>query len=320
MLFIREKYTNPKSTIQEHNYLIIKQLFMSFERKIEFYKDRSIGERFSAAIDFLKQTWRVLLKNVVIIALPLALICAYFMQFYLKLAERIAFNDFSGYIGEAILFALSSFLLNILIYAITGTVLLKYERGELTEKSGWNEIGSTVLSLLKRSVIIGLFLFICVFLFLAVYGFILGASFGTGFPAIVLVFFFLLFLIIIALIPCMTMLYLPAYFSDVTAWESLKISFKLGFKNWGSLFICLILTGFIYFAINVVFAIPYQVFALINPGQINFLSFIFSAISIIGTLLTVPIVIVVYAFQYFSITEKEDGVSLQSKVNEFENL
>jgi len=36
--------------------------------------------------------------------------------------------------------------------------------------------------------------------------------------------------------------------------------------------------------------------------------------------LTYPIMFIFIAFQYFSIMEKEQGVSLQSKVSEFENL
>jgi hypothetical protein len=155
---------------------------------------------------------------------------------------------------------------------------------------------------------------------MALYGFIAGSLFGSGFQVISILFLLILFVVVIAVLPAMAILYLPAYFSDITAWESIKVSFKLGFKNWGSLFVSMILVGFIYSAVSMLFSIPYQVVSLINPGQINFLTFILSAISIFGTLLTFPIMIVIFAFQYFSITEKEDGISLQSKVNEFENL
>ena len=46
--------------------------------RIEFYKNRSIGERFSVAIDFLKQNWKALYKNILIGGLPLAIIMGYF--------------------------------------------------------------------------------------------------------------------------------------------------------------------------------------------------------------------------------------------------
>ena len=54
--------------------------------------------------------------------------------------------------------------------------------------------------------------------------------------------------------------------------------------------------------------------------EVNIISYILATLSAIGTLLAYPIMIVLFAFQYFSIVEKEEGVSLQSKMDEFENL
>ena len=94
----------------------------------------------------------------------------------------------------------------------------------------------------------------------------------------------------------------------------------MGFRNWGSLFVAIILTGIIFMVAYMVFNLPLQVITLFSQGNITLVSYIFATLSAIGTMIFTPITVVIFAFQYFSIVEKEEGISLQSQLNEFENL
>jgi hypothetical protein len=294
---------------------------MNYEKKIEFYKNRSIGERFSAAIDFLKQNWKVLYKNIVIFALPLMLVSAYFMQYYMRFVQGLPLGNFS-YVLETIAFVLASMLLSVVLYSITGTIIIKYENEELTEESGWNDLGSTFLSLAGKTVKIIFITIVCIILIVLIPLIVGGlTSFSSSLAIIITILFVLLILGgTIALMPSLTLLLFPAYFSEASTFGSITEAFKLGFKNWGSLFVAILLAGIVLVIISTIFSLPYQILAFISPGQVGLLSFIFATIAQLGTLLITPAMIVIFAFQYFSITEKEKGISLQSKVADFENL
>jgi hypothetical protein len=116
------------------------------------------------------------------------------------------------------------------------------------------------------------------------------------------------------------MLYFPAYFSEKRIWESIKVSYVLGFKNWGSLFVALLLAGVMSMIVSIIFSLPYEIVSLFTWGQVNILTYILATLSAIGSVLAYPILFLIFAFQYFSIVEKEEGVSLQSQIDEFENL
>jgi MFS family permease len=285
-------------------------------KQIEFYKNRSIGERFSVAIDFLKQNWKALYKNILIGGLPLSIILGFILPHYSTMQQRIMSGDFSlsSTVFLLLAFFLFSFLLTIYMYAMTGTFLRRYEQGELTEQSGRNDFG-LFFQLAGKTFIISLLVFLPVLLCIAFIGFL----FFSLIPLAVLL-VFLLFGSFIAVAPALTIIYFPAFFSGKKNWESVKIAFRLGFKNWGSLFVSLILAGIVAFVVGMIFSLPYQVLAFLSPDYVSTLMYVFSIFSQMATLLTTPVLILIFAFQYFSITEKEEGVSLQAQVDEFENL
>jgi hypothetical protein len=295
--------------------------------RIEFYRSRDIGERFYAAIDFLKQNWKVLYKNILIIGLPLAVIMGYLAAWQPAMIQNLGTSGFTaaglaGAMFFVIILFFVSFLNGIYIYAMTGSVLLHYDRKQLSETTGWSELKNTFFRLAGKFILISLIL---ILFFTIIAGIITGFAvtvsslFGNSPVAIA----FSVFLIIggmIAILPSCILFYYPAFFSGKGIWESIQISFVLGFKNWGGLFVAIILAGIVFFILSMFFSAPYQIILLILPGQVTFLTYIFATFSTIGSLLLTPIMIIIFAFQYFSIVEKEEGVSLQSQVDEFENL
>jgi hypothetical protein len=295
--------------------------------RIEFYKNRSIGERFSVAIDFLKQNWKVLYKNILIAGLPLALIMAFLLkgQISANLSMRTGESPFtSGFFFFYLLFYLVSFINMIYMYSMTGAVLHQYNRNQLTESTGWSDLSGTFFRFAGKTVLISLIVYIPVVIIVAIIAALFGmfAGIGGGNAGLIVLMILLIILLIggfIAFAPSLTMLYFPAYFSQKSILESIKTSFALGFKNWGSLFVAIILVGMVFTIIYVLFVIPFALVSALMHGT-SIITLTFAALLAIAILLIYPIMFIIFAFQYFSVVEKEEGVSLQSQINEFENL
>jgi len=295
--------------------------------RIEFYKNRSIGDRFSVAIDFLKQNWKALYKNILIGGLPLAIIMSY-LTIQLSGMRPVNAND----LHRILLFYvvplfLIFFITNIYLYSMTGAVLFHYDRNQLTGTTGWKDLKDTFFRFAGKSALITLliaaFFIVIIVIFAVILGFTVSFSLNEmnkEFFIVLFLFFFLLFGGLIALAPSLSMQYFPAYFSGKTSVESIITGLVLGFKNWGSLFVALLLTGIVWIVIYLVFFwLRKEAISLLHV-QLSIISYIYSTLSAIVTLLTTPIVVVIFAFQYFSIVEIEEGVSLQSRMDEFENL
>jgi hypothetical protein len=118
------------------------------QEKIEFYKNRTIGERFSVAGDFIRQNWSVLFKNIFYIGAPVALVQGYFMQNYLSGMftglGTIYNNPVSPYANidwVAYLFmVICSVALSLFLFSMTGSILNKYVKGSLTKETGWADL------------------------------------------------------------------------------------------------------------------------------------------------------------------------------------
>jgi hypothetical protein len=304
--------------------------------RIEFYKNRSIGDRFSIAIDFLKQNWKVLYKNICYGGLPLALLMGYLLarqQSFVSLGQSLDVSSSVANIFLNMAFLYIVIFINLIyVYSMTGAVLLHYDRNQLTESSNWNDLQTTFFRFAGKTFLTMLIVFIPIGVIFTVIGAIFGfsafafsSSGMSALPAIGIVLFVLiLFGALVALLPSFSILYFPAYFSEKNVWEGVKTSFSLGFKNWGSLFVALILTSIIYIIVSVIFSGPLQLvslFSVFAGMNISFVVYLLLGIlSAIGILLTYPLMVLIYAFQYFSIVEREEGVSLKSQVSDFENL
>jgi hypothetical protein len=289
---------------------------MENEQKIEFYKNRNLGERFSAAADFLKQNWKVLYKNTFIIAIPLSLISGFSMQYYTGFPGRMGGVDSS----KAILYFITAFIYGIALCAITGSVLLKYEEGTLTKTSGWNDLKATAISLFGKTALLFLVIGFLIIIFTVLFFLLIVPLSISGSLFLTFLASFIFIALLVAVFPSLSLVYYPAFFAGKGTFESIKIAKNLGFKNWGTTFVVLLLASVLSFSVSVVLSIPNTISTFIFVGEHNFLTFIFASIASFSAAITTPFVIVLLAFQYFAITEKEEGISLQSQVDEFENL
>ncbi|MCC8146691.1 MAG: hypothetical protein LIO93_09720 [Bacteroidales bacterium] len=296
-------------------------------KKVEFYKIRSIGERFSAAGDFVRQNWKLLLRNVLYIGVPLAIVQGYFAQEY---TTGVFSNILSGgydisFFVNALIYVVLAVCLQLFLYSMTGAILYQYTKNTLTENSGWNDLKGDMFSIMGKLFVQGLIISVIIsalmILIVAVF-FLLGANLMSLAGSLISSFIILgLLVLCIVLMPSLVLASQPVFFEQKSAWESLKKGMRLGFKNWGAVFLTVLIGGFLISIFSYILGMPYFVYMMIHiEGGGNFMGYILAAISSVGTVIVLPIFIVFIGLQYTSIIEKEEGVSLQDKISDFDQL
>jgi len=296
---------------------------------IEFYKNRSLGERFSAAAEFLRQNWKVLYKIILIPAIPLAIVMGYFQQTfvsgYTAILQRViadkditAFNDMFSSAGTWIYYIVYLVFV-VSLSAMAAAVMSRYQAGALSKDTSLKDLGSQILSNMGKLFLIGLCVIVIAVLALIIIGILIGVL-ASSIPGGVVLAVFIAFAAFFAIIPPLYLVRFPALFQNASVGTSIKKGFILGFKNWGSTFAMIIVLGVATVVISFVFGLPYTIWTLTHLGQSDAVSYILGGISSLSEAFVTPLVFVFLAFQYFSIAEKEEGISLQSKVEEFDNL
>jgi len=110
----------------------------------------------------------------------------------------------------------------------------------------------------------------------------------------------------------------PALFQEESTMGSIKKGFRLGFKSWGTTFVTILVVGIVSGIISGVLGLPLILYAYFGTSEI--ISYVLSCLMSLGTAIVTPLAFVFFAFQYFSVAEQSEGISLQSKIEEFDNL
>jgi hypothetical protein len=291
---------------------------MDNENRIEFYQNRSFGERLSAAAEFLRQNWKVFIKNILVPAIPLVLLAAFTLPGYFNMVTLLGTGDVSAAIGAGslgLLFFLAAMCLSLYLYAMSGAIMKVYEEGNLTDKTSWSDLSGKMFSNAGKIFLIGLATFLLLLVIVAGLAFLIGSLASN-----VMLLSLILMVLILVVIPPMVMVIFPAIFRGASTWASIKKGVNLGLKNWGSTFGIVIIAGIMAAILSYIFGAPLQIWIMFNPAMAGGTIYVLGLLSMLGTVFATPFMFVFLAFQYFSITEKEEGVSLQNKIDEFDNL
>ena len=297
---------------------------------IEFYRNRNLGERLSVAGEFIRREWKILYKLILIPAIPLALVVGYFQHNFFSDYFDFIGNLYSGngnlygMVGFMGLFLLASLLITLVLTAISGAVMSRYEEGLLTKETTLKDLKRKIFSNMNNLFFVGLttmFLFVLAivvfFLIIIMPAYILPGA------AAAIIGILLLFIVLFAILPPLSLVFYPALFQNASVWQSIGKGFRLGFKNWSSTFVILIIVGLITGAISLILQLPYTIFLTVQKIQhwdLDIVSYALSCLSSIGSAFVMPLSFIFLAFQYFSITEKDENISLLSKIEEFDNL
>ena len=302
---------------------------MQTQDKIEFYKKRTLGERFSAASDFVRQNWKILWKNVAYIGIPLAILQGYFMQNYMQNIFSIMidrnFEDINWF--SLIMLSIVSSVLILFLFSMTGSILYNYNKGNLDENSGWNELQGDMFSILGKYIIQGLVVCGITVVVILVFGLLIGGLAFTGggivSGVVGIIFILLLYAVIFALLPPLSLMIYPIIFEKASPWQGVMKGFRLGFKNWGAVFLTVFLASLLSGMITNVISMPYiinMMFNMTEGGEGGIMDYFLAAFIPISYVIIYPVTTIFIGFQYTSIVEKEEGISLQNKIDDFEQL
>jgi hypothetical protein len=303
---------------------------MNYEDKVVLYKNRTLGERFSASAEFIRQNWKILVKNIVYIAVPLALISGYLTQSQvgnslntiLSGGGLTSIGSMSGVLFQYLI----SGVLSLFLSSVTGAILYSHSKGELDENTSWSDLRDNIFTFAGRIFVQGLIIGLVLVIAIALMAFIVGDFIGSGIISGIIIVLLVVALIgvLIYIIPLMSLILFPIFFEDASPMEGIKKSIQLGKKNWANIFVTVLLVGLMNIIIAVVLIMPYQLLILFNTftgaTSEGILAYILAMLASFSPIITSPLSIIFLAFQYTAIVENEEAPSLHKRIDEFDNL
>lgn len=164
---------------------------MQIERpKIQLYKVRSFGDKFSDTFDFLKENSKLWLKGCLYLLLPLSLLQAFSLNYLTSAFSDMAVNEEVN-IGDSLVVKLIISYVSYFIFILIGSILLAaftyammrhyHENDERLRGVTLKDLKPKIIKAAKRSLIMGLTLGTIVLLLYAVFGLIVYLTEWWGF-------------------------------------------------------------------------------------------------------------------------------------------
>ncbi len=305
--------------------------------KIKFYAVRTFNEKFNASFDFLKQSWKPLLKYVTYLILPVCIIQTFFtmrfMDGYMGFYQTIlasagnldalgAFSeiDWASYSMLMICNVLGASFVTSVIYSLIQ--IYNVRDGGIQELT-FAELKPYLLKNIGRYLASFFVLFIIMVVFLAIIGFLAGMLPLTAlltFPAMIVL------LVAVAL-------FIPTYmFENINIFTAFSKSFQMGFATWGGIFVISLVMIIIGSILQGVMSMPYSamvgvqtIFALsdtteVSPSGFNVVTYLLGVISAYGALVGNIFFVIGMAYQYSHAAEKMNSVSVVEDIDNFENF
>jgi len=206
------------------------------------------------------------------------------------------------------------------MYSMTGAILHKYVKGSLTENTGWSDLRGKMFSFAGKIFLQGLILVLGMIALTIILSILIGILVFLKNSVLVVIVIMIIIALLIALIPSLSLIAYPVFFEDASAWKGIKKSFRLGFKYWGSTFLTVFLGSLLYAIISYILAMPYAFYLMTHTGESGWGGYILALFSGFCSMVIYPIFIIFCSLQYTSIVENEEGISLQNKMEDFNNL
>lgn len=306
--------------------------------KIAMYAKRSFGEKLNASFDFLKESWRLLLKFTTYLLLPLCLVQALSLNGLMggalsvsamasstaMVVDPSSLMGFVIYYGlYVILYMIGSIVLTSLVYGLIRTY---NEREERLEGVTLGMLKPLLFRNIKR-------LFVmtgaCV-LVVVIVGIIGGVAFALSPLTLLLVIpFFVAFCVPLALLA-------PIYLlEDISFMEAFRKTFRLGFATWGGIFLISLLMGVVAYVLQIVTMMPWYIatvvkyfFAMSEAGGsevtvsagYSFFLYLLAIIQTFGAYLAMIFTLVGLAYQYGHASEVVDSITVESDIDNFDKL
>ncbi|WP_321334768.1 hypothetical protein [uncultured Bacteroides sp.] len=299
-----------------------------------FYMKRRFGDKMDASFQFIKESWKPLLRFTAYLLLPLCLLQAFFINCLMDGALKIAVFQESGSIGttDAVGFSfwasyiavLLCFLVGVMLFVSLVYGLMKiYNEGEDEDRMkniSFAEFKPILLTNLKRSLKLFFFYF-CVFLIvLCICAALVYLTPWTLVVTLPLLFVFYVPFLLLA----------PIYlFEKINFVDAFMRTFRLGFITWGGVFLVVLVMGFIAGLLQGVFTTPWYVATVVkffflqsNPDSIMGVSlgygitlYLLAILQMFGAYLSLTFSLTGLAYQYAHASEVAAGITVKDDVD-----
>ena len=286
--------------------------------KIRFYQQRTFSEVVSTTFEFIRENWRVLLKYLVYIFLPVSLVQSLVVNELFKVTGFSQFGQMAsqGYedgdvatIIYALLMLIVTGLGSLLFYSLVFALIDIYNhRRDGLKDIVWSDFSSKMWSYFGKSVLLGL---VIMFIFAIAIVMMVLLAMATPFTLIVTI---------------------PAILALLIGPQSFFHSTRLGFRCWLSILGITILTGLLSGVVQSITSMPWQLMLMVNAisatgdsantmsPTMSFISYLFGVLSSFGGYFASTLIPIAVAYLYAHAKEKYDGVTVESDIDNFDNL
>ncbi|MDR1601450.1 MAG: hypothetical protein LBS42_03375 [Tannerella sp.] len=303
--------------------------------KIKYYRIRTFGERLNASFDYLRETWKPILKFTLYLILPICLIQSFVTNAVMRIAFITGYDsgagfNFVSFIGNYLVYYLCILLGSAVISALVYTLMQEYERRETRLMNIRLADFQSLLTKNFKKIVGASLLFIAVmFLYAGLSALLAFVSLWT------LIITIPLLLVVTVVLISPFALFIPMYlFEDRPLIPSLRKSFVYGFRAWGETFLTVLVFGLLANIISMATMMPWYILTLVgsvmglaNPASeinsqvwYNLLTYLLGIVQSYGIYLSSIITATGYAFQYFHVREKQESVSVDGSIRDFDKL
>lgn len=299
---------------------------------IKLYRTRTFGDKISDTFDFVRENWRVMLKYITYLLLPIALIQTFcmtnFMTGYMQAITMIGSSDISTMLpllSSMALYMLVMYVGYVLVTALIYTMMQQYEQRPGLQGIMMSDLKPGVMNKSLRMVA----LLLTGIVLMVVYGVLMVLLVVINrlmvFPAI------LLLLVILPLFVLVCPIYLFENRGVVSAYAK---SVRLGWKTWAGIVGVVLVLYIITMILQTVVSMPGYIMLTVKNvlgGSGNATGFVssfgFTAIQyLLGVISSfcgiclMALITIGIAYQYGHACDKVDGVSVDQDIENFETL
>ena len=313
--------------------------------RIELYRVRTFSEKISDTFDFIRESWRPLLKYFVYLMLPLSIVLAFFVNNFSSgyMSALVGMSGSESFetsqmvtfilmmVGTGVVSCIVVVLLMALVYALIRIYQVREERLQgLTYADLRPELfrcASRAVRLLLGILLVTILL--CVLIGLLVFVFSLIHPVAAAISL-----FFVYVASVVVIIPLS--LVVPVYMleDDLTLLEAFQKAWRLGFATWGGIFAVSFVLGLIGFALQMLTWMPWYVmqmaksyFTLQGEGGgfagsagYSLILYLAAIWMCLGYLLVTVLSTVGLTVQYGHASDKIDGMGVARKIEKFDEL
>lgn len=325
--------------------------------KVDLYRARTFGQKFSATFDFIKENYKLLLKACFYLVLPLCLFQAFALERFISVvvdnnvAVAVDNADSDGALGTLLVNTGLSYLM-LIVCLVLGSILLssicfamiRYYNESPTRLQGviLRDLKPLIIQCMKRSFLMGLVFavaWVVIIIILGLFAFIFfEVTSNDQFPNVLIgigLFFLVIIGLLVVFVPATVSWPVYLFEDDETLFSAIRRGWRLGIYSFfpliGLMFIMALIENvlqtvttlpwyFMYLAKVFISATNEGATSVVNSPIYNFVEYILSVIMNFGTYLATTLTIIALAFHYGSVAEEVDGVSVEEGIQNFDQL